>query len=155
MSLPRLWRKGKLSAAVNRKFTRMIKSQPKLPNGRSAMNLKLLEDRGQCPKSSVFCINVSWEATLWERSSWSRSCDVKLNLNGFLSHGQRKILLEENFVTLKQIFSCLASVTSNVFKVDKVRPLTKKIPYILSSMVVVVFCFGSVLLPADLLLQRK
>ena len=63
--------------------------------------------------SSVFFINMSWEAAMQERSSCSRHCILKLNSSLLLiPWTKRKSFLK----------GCLATMSSNMFGGKKVRP---------------------------------
>ena len=55
---------------------------------------------------------------------------------------------------VKQTCSCLATMSSSMFRGEKVRPLTPRTSYLLPSMVLAL-CWEPVLQPLDLVLQRK
>ena len=113
--------------------------------------LKLLEDRCQCPQPGVFYINISWEAAMLERSSWSRRGTLKLNWSLLLITWTKKKPSRGKLCGhVKQKLRCLTTMSSNMFGGEKVRPLTLKTPDLLSSMEPLVLCVRAALLPVDM-----
>ena len=51
----------------------------KPPSSKSSVDYNVQEHSCQCSQSSVFCNNMSWEAAVQERSSWSRRNTLKLD----------------------------------------------------------------------------
>ena len=151
VSLPWSGRKQKLeSPAVERKLVRMVKSQPKTIK-RQVCN----EWEAAGREVSVSTVTCVLEAAVQERSSCSRRGSFAAQLMFGADHMDK-----ENTFWRKTLWSdetkrnCLATMSSHMFRGEKVRPSTPRTPYLLSSMVLVVLWCKAVLLPVDQALKK-
>ena len=94
VSLPQSGRNTNCHLLLREHLVRMVKSQPKT----TKRQVSLLEDSCQCPQSSVFYINMSWEAAVLKETLPPDAAPLRSIEVCCWSHGQRKNILEEKSV---------------------------------------------------------
>ena len=111
---------------------------------------KKQEDSCQCSQSSVFYINMSWEAAVQERSSWSRCRTLKLDWSLLLITWTKKKTFWR-----KTLWS--EETNTELFDHNEQQYVWRRDgeafnPKLLSGTVLVVSCCGAVVLSVDLLI---
>ena len=144
MSLPWSESKQKLSDAAERRLVRVVKSQLKTTKKQICNEIKSCWKMGISLHSRVCFASVWTERLLHKKEAVSP--DVAPPLTFAADH-----MDEEKPSGGKQTLSCLATMSTNMFRGEKAWPFTPRTPYLLSSMVLVVLCCGAVFLPVDLL----
>ena len=93
----------------------------------SVTSWKLLEDRCQCPQSSVFSITMGWEAAMQDTSPCSRRSTSKLDRSLLLITWTKKKNIWRKTLQSDETKN-LATMTNIMFGGEKMRPLTTRTP---------------------------